>query len=297
MFQWDDLRYFLTVARSKSIAEAARKLRVNQSTVSRRLAALESDLDVRLCTRDTRGLSLTSAGEHLLGLAEEMERTALSITRTLEGANTEAAGTVVVATIEEIATWYIAPLLPEFYRDFPKIRIDLRSSPYLVNLSRGEADVAIRLVRPHQSDLVARKLGGFGYGVYVSEAYHAKLTEEQKTDPYAVEWIVPDLMFPNLPESNWFHERHPNLEAILRCNGFKPLIAAVKAGLGAGLLPRPTARHIKHLVRLPIDTGDIYREVWLVAHQERRKSAAVQAVMNFLAESTSRPLISEDEEA
>lgn len=290
MFQWDDIKVFLATARTGSTVEAASRLQVNQSTVSRRLTALEHALSTPLFERTRKGFVLNQAGRAMLPLAEEMEAGALRITREVGAADTEEGAVVVVATVDEIATWIIAPFLPEFYRKWPHIRLDLKSSPRLVNLERGEADVAVRLARPKSGNLFARRVGGFGFGVFGSPAYLDARSPESLEDPQQLDWIILEGLPEYLPERRWFDEMHPNLKPILKCNGTKPQVAAVQAGLGVALLPRPTAFLAKGMVRLPLETQGLYREIWLVVHRERRNVPAVQAVIDFLHDVMTRPL-------
>ncbi|CAM2009037.1 LysR family transcriptional regulator [Acanthopleuribacter pedis] len=290
MFQWDDVKVFLATARSGSTVEAAARLQVNQSTVSRRLAALEQALSTPLFERTRAGFVLSKAGRAVLPFAEEMEAGALRIAREIGAAENEAGGVVVVATIDEIATWIIAPVLPEFHRKWPHIRLDLKSSPRLVNLERGEADVALRLARPESGNLFARRVGGFAFGVYASQSYLETRSPDSLEDPHTLDWIMLEGLPPHLPESRWFAALYPDLKPILKCNGTKPQIAAVQAGLGVALLPRPTAYLAQGLVRLPVETKGLYREIWLVVHRERRHVPTVQAVVDFLQDVMTRPL-------
>ena len=291
MFAWDDLRYFLAVARTGNCSRAAARLRVNQSTVSRRIAALEKELNASLFERIPKGLVLRPDGERLFREAEAMEELALQVTRSFTGRSHQPEGTVRVATIEEIATLFLVPALPEFHKRWPGIKIRLVTGTKTLNLAKGEADVSLRLARPTHGDLHARKVGGFGYGVYAARTYLATLDEERLGDLGSLDWILVEDHHPSQLESRWLKRHLPNIDPILKCNGLKTQMAAVSAGLGVSLLPRPMSKLDPELIRLPVDTGEIRRDIWLVVHRDLRKAAMIQAVMDFLASAINRPLM------
>jgi len=290
MFAWDDMRVFLMVARTLSTARAAERLKVNQSTVSRRIAALEEALGMALFERGPRGIQLKSAAERLMGLAEEMEATAFAVEREISGRSNQPEGKVRVTTIEDLASVLIAPELPAFRRRWPNIDLVLLTTPVTLDLSRGEADVSLRLARPTQSDLHARKVGGFGYGVFASDDYIASVEPDRLAQMPALDWIVLEDVTHPVPESRWLREKLPGMKPVLSCNGIKTQIAAVQAGLGVAVVPRPYAYFHPGLRRLPIDTQGLYRELWLVVHSALRHSAPVQAVMDFLLVVVRKPI-------
>jgi DNA-binding transcriptional LysR family regulator len=163
---WDDLRFFLAVAREQSLAAAGRTLRVSAATVMRRVGALEEALGVRLFTHHREGYALTSAGEELLVRAGRVEDEVGSLERALTGRDTRLSGTVRLATSENLAALLVVPALTRFHRAHPDIRVELALGVRAVGLSRREADLALRLVRPQQADLVVRRLGTVGFAVY-----------------------------------------------------------------------------------------------------------------------------------
>lgn len=289
-YQWDDLRVFLAIARSGNTSRAARILNVNQSTVSRRLQALEDALQLVLFSRTATGLTLSADGERLLRLALKVEEAALAIDRELTGTRDALEGVVRVTTVEEIASMIIAPNLKSFRERWPRIQLKLITSNRNLDLSRGEADVALRMARPTQGDLVARKVGGFGYGVFTTQAYLDGLESERVGKPELLDWVVLDPGVVPWPDALWFDREMPGVVPVLRATSFKTLLASVQAGLGVALLPRPYRYMYPELVLLPIATGPLHNEIWLTVHKDLRKVKAIEAVMTFLEETMRKPL-------
>lgn len=289
MFQWDDLRHFLAIARTGNTSKAARQLGVNQSTVSRRLRALEDDLSLKLFSRKQHGLEMTEDGKLLKAKAERMEELAFELQRELCTARDRVEGIVRVTTVEDIASVILAPHFKDFRRRYPNIQLQLVTGMRNFDLARGEADVALRLARPTEGDLVARMVGSFGFAVYSSKSYLDSLTEEQLRNPKKMDWLVIDAGIRGMAD-NWYKTHFGDVTPIMRTSSFKPLIAAVNAGLGVALLPRPYRFFYDELVRVPIDTSSLRREIWLVVHKDMRKVRAVNAVMSFLEEVMRKPL-------
>ena len=289
MFDWNDMRYFLEVAREQSASKAAAKLKVNQSTVSRRIAALEHDLGVSLFNRTSNGQFLKPEMEWLLPIAELMEETALTVTRELTSQKDVIKGVVKVATVEEMATMLIAPELPKFLKKWPGIKIELITGTRTLDLTKKEADVSLRLARPTQENLYARKVGGFGYAVFAGQTYYEQITEQQLNNIETLDWMILDGHVPDMPDEVWFKKNLSMVSPILRCTSPKTLMAAVQSGMGVAMLPRPSAYLHKGLIRLPIDTRGAYREIWLVVREELRNSRVIKAVMDFLEEAINKP--------
>ncbi len=289
MFDWNDMRYFLAVVRTGSASGAAMSLKVNQSTVSRRIAALEQDLGDSLFNRTSNGHLLRTEMAWLLPLAEAMEDAAKTTVRELANRKAGVEGVVKVATVEEMATMLIAPELPVFFKQWPGIKIELLTGTRIVDLLKKEADVSLRLARPTQEGLYARKVGGFGYAAFAGQSYYEQITEQQLTQIETLDWMVLDSKTPNMPDVLWFDKHLPNVTPILRCTSPKTLIAAVQAGMGVAILPKPSAYLHPGLKRLPVDTRSASQEVWLAIRETMRDSPVIQAVMEFLIMAINKP--------
>ncbi len=288
MFDWNDARYFLAAARTGSSAHAAALLNVNQSTVSRRIVAMETALNTALFNRTARGLTLREEAETALSLAEDMERAALEMVRRLDSRRNRLEGVVRLTMVEEVAAMWIAPALPEFRRRWPGVRLELLTGNRTFDLARGEADVSLRMMRPREGALFARKIGEYGFAIYGSKAYLEGVDPERLHQWDTLDWVVTDDGSLKLPEPGWLQRSAKKISPVLKCNSLKTLMAAVSAGLGVAMAPKAVARQHPNLERLPIDTRDVRGELWLAVPEELRGQARIQAVLDFLVEAANR---------
>src|SRR6516225_2690585 len=173
-WQWDDVRFFLAVARAGSLSGAARALGVGHVTVGRRITLLEKRLGVTLLNRTPDGFATTSAGEAILRQCMAMESAALNLERIVAGRDSLVTGSVRVTTTEALAYQLIAPAIAALRQTHPELRVDLIASVRSLDIARREADLAVRFARPATSDLVCRKLGEVGFSLYASRRYLAK---------------------------------------------------------------------------------------------------------------------------
>lgn len=283
LLDWDALRLFLAAARARSLTGAARTLQLDQSTASRRLAALERSLGVRLFERVPGGLEPTAIAGQVLPLAEAAEAQVLEFVRTTAGADEALQGTVRVAVPEAVDSELLVPELSAFYERYPKVRLELVAGAALLNLARREADVALRLVRPEGGDLVALRVASLSTGVWGTKALVAKGVARAP-------WVTFDEASAFALEARWL-ARHVSAEQVrLRCNRLEALTAAAKLGLGLALLPDALAKRVGGLVRLPL--GEIVPPVplWLVAHKALLRVPRVRAVWEFLREVIERSM-------
>lgn len=281
--QWDDVRIFLEVVREASITGGSEKLGMHQSTVSRRIKALEDDVGCPLVRRGSQGVSLTTNGKKLWEMAESMGEVVQDIEDHFHSIRKAPKGVVRVTTVEEIAVQFIVPGLPEFRRRWPEVEIKLVTMPQLLDLNKGEADVSIRLFRPEKGDLHATKLGEFGYAVFGTEAYVSQLPKGWESRLEDLDWIFLEADNYKVPEWAVMDEQMPHIKPVLRCNSFKTLIATVQAGLGVGIFPKGMTYFYPDLQRFHANFRIPKSELWMCVADERRDSAAVQAVCKFLA--------------
>src|SRR5262245_60045774 len=173
MIDWSDLHVVLAVARAGNFTAAAQALNVNQSTVTRRVAALHTALGARLLERRGAEQVLTPLGERLRPMLAAMEEQALALEQAAQGADTRPAGTVRVTTIETLATHFLAPALGRLRAEAPDVALEIDSTPRTLDLGRRETDVALRIARPRQVSVVARRVGALGFALYAAPAYLA----------------------------------------------------------------------------------------------------------------------------
>lgn len=282
--EWDDLKHFLAVARCGSLSEAARSLKTSAATVGRRVAALETTLGAKLFARAQTGYTLTESGEAIRLKAENVEESILSVEREAVGRDLRTAGKVRVATAEDIATFVIAPKLAGFRRAYPGIVLELVANWDVVNLTRREADVAIRTVRPTHGDFVIRQAGVWNCAVYVSKAYakihrlKRNLADLSKLE--LIEWTDEN----TFRGGQWFNKHARNSPVVFAANSRQIQYAACKAGLGAAILPCLAADRDPDLIRLLPPERVRAIDLWLVAHRDLVRTARVRAVMDFLVE-------------
>jgi DNA-binding transcriptional LysR family regulator len=284
--EWDDFRYFLAVARNGSLTGAARVLKTSAATVGRRIATLESRLGARLFDRGQTGYALTESGEAIRLKAEEVEEAVLSLEREAFGRDLRATGKVRVATAEDIASVIVAPKLPEFQRSHPGIMLEIVSSWDVANLTRREADVAIRTVRPTEGDYVIRQTGVWNCALYAAKTFArthnlvADMNEMPAID--VISWTEEH----RFRGGDWFEKNAQNSPIVFAANSRQIQYAACKAGLGAAILPCLTADNDLDLLRLLPPHRVRSVPLWLVAHRDLLRTARVRAVMDFLADIT-----------
>lgn len=287
--EWDDLKHFLAVTRSGSLTEAARGLKTSASTVGRRIMALEHRLHTRLFDRKTTGYALTEAGKIICIKAEEIEQAILAIERASIGHDLRPTGTVRVASAEDMATAFIAPNVTQLHRAHPEIALELATQMELVNLVRREADISLRQSRPHQENLVIRRVGSWPLGLYAAKTYVA--ARDLKPGRIAlpkVEIITWTEETAHLLGGPWFAQHAAGSPIALKANSRRVHQAACKAGLGVAILPSIFADADPDLVCLLPPDRVIVLDVWLVVQEDLIRAARVRAVMDFLSESVLR---------
>jgi len=284
MLDWSHLHTFHAVAETGSFSEAGRRLRLSQPTVSRQIAALEEALKSRLFVRRARGLAPTPAAEAILADVRRMDEAAMALGRHIVGAQEKAEGNVRVSTTEGLGVLWLIPELARFRRDHPRVTVEVVIDNQAVNLAKREADIALRLFRPQQPDLVARRLGSLGIGLYASRAYLAKRGEPKAlADLAGMDIVGYDEGMTNLPQARTLRAIEKSGAVVMRSNNLLAIYQAVRSGLGIGFISCLTADADDRLVRLlPGEMGHML-DVWLVMHADMRRTPALRAVADFLA--------------
>ena len=282
---WDDLRFFLAVARARGLTGAAAKLRSSQSTIGRRIASLEQSLGAKLFVHHQTGYFLTDEGEALLARAEQVETA-------VEGLETEAIGrgggtfgTVRLATAENLATHIVIPALPRFQAEHPGIALEIATGIGSIGLSHREADLALRLARPSHGNLTIRKLGAQAYALYGAKAYveaAARSAPKEGGRFAGHRFILWDETLAYLPMAQWLTRVNEGGQPGLTTTSLQTQLAAVRAGLGLGVLPCFLADPEADLVRMLSPDEVLSQDIWLVMHPDLSGTARVQAVAQFL---------------
>lgn len=272
---WDDIRVFLELARQASLSAAARRLKVDHSTVARRIAALERRLGLKLFDRLPRGYVLTGEGEQLLAAAEKMEVEALALQRQASGA-VALQGQVRISAPPMLASHFLAPRLLGLRERHPDIQVDLCGDTRFVDLHRREADLALRMVKPVERSLVARRLGAIGHGLYAARDYLAR------TKPKEWEFIGYDDSLGHIDMQRWLLGQTRGKPLVFVANDMTSLYQAARAGMGVTMLPHYLGGGDPLIKRIPTETTPVDRDLWLVVHPDLRRAPRIRAVMDYL---------------
>jgi len=280
---WDDLRVFLAVARSGSLSGAARSLGVNHSTVFRRIGAFEAALDVRLFDRLSNGYVLTAAGEEMREAALRVEDEIAALGRKVAGQDLRLSGTVRIATIDMLALGLLPRHLAGFRAAYPGVGLEVTVSNATVNLSRREADVALRVGGRPPETLVGRRVGRLVFAAYGAVA---QMAGEADVSLSGRDWIGFDS--DHEPLVRRFAQFLPKVRPIFRVNSIAAAMAAAKAGIGLAPLPCGIADLEPDLARVASLPDDFTLDLWLLTHEDLRRTARIRAFLDFLAEALAK---------
>lgn len=282
---WDDLRIFLAAARSRTVSDAARKLGIDATTVSRRLDRLSGDLKSSLFESNSSGLVLSSHGQKLLVQAEAVEHAIGVATGTLTGERSRLKGLVRISMSEGLATWIVARNMPSFRELHPEISLELVTTNGFLNPSKREADLAITLARPARGHLIASKLSDYRLGLFASKDYAQRNGIPQSGEALSQHPIIgyaPDFIYSD--ELRYLAEIGNKLETSLSSSSINVQHAMIHASSGIGVLPLFIGLRDPDLVRILGSSAEITRSFWMVVHQDSRRIARVAAVVDWLKE-------------
>jgi DNA-binding transcriptional LysR family regulator len=279
---WLDLQIFADFATDGDIAASSGRLRIDETTVSRRIRRLEEALALALVELRQRKLILTEAGRMLALAAQPMADAAMHVSRIADQQAPGPKGLVRLTAIRAILGRIVLPGLGDFRARYPDIEIEMIGDTRNFSLARREADLAIRLALPTGNELVTRKLADMAFAVYGAAG----------ADGSMLPWLGYGESFGHLPEAQWLERNRAGQPVVLRTNGIEMLVMAVRSGLGRTILPCFAADHEPGLVRLSPQPV-LQREVWLAVHDDDRRIARVRAVMDLVIErfEAMRPLL------
>jgi len=270
---WNDLRYVLAVSRAGTLAAAARRLRVDQTTVARRLAAVERALGARLFERIDGNLRPTRSGEAAIAQAERVEQEVDALERGIGGADAKVAGSVRLTAVPVLVNRLLVPASAGLQATHPGLRLELNADSRNLSLTRREADIALRFARPESGRAVlARRIGLVAYALYGPQRRTAK----------GLPWLTYDESLAHLPQARWIDQaRGGEPVAPLALSDAGAIAEAVRAGLGKSLLPCFAADGDPGLRRLDRSAA-LSRELWLLTHEALRHQARIAAVVDWL---------------
>ncbi|MBS0340755.1 MAG: LysR family transcriptional regulator [Proteobacteria bacterium] len=283
---WDNLRYFLELARTGTLVSAARRLAVDHTTVARRIQALEKEMGLALFSREAGGHRLTEAGRRLQPQAEAMEEAFLAVERSAAPpSHAGLSGLVRIGATEGFGTVVLAPTLAQFAQAHPKLVIDLLAMPRLVHLSRREADIVISLERPARGPVVVTKLTDYVLRLYASQDYlarHAPIRTRDDLRGHTFISYVDDLLFSK--ELQYLDELYKPDSFALRSTSVLAQHCATATGAGIAVLPAFIAEQDPRLRRVLQGEANFTRTFWMSVPSETRNLARMKAVWDFLRE-------------
>ena len=285
MLDWDDLRFFLALARRGSLSAAAKDLHVAQSTMGRRLASLETSLGVRLLNRTPEGYVATQAGEGVRARAERLELEASALERDVGGRDTRMAGLVRVTCAETVATHILAPCFACLHVQQPELMIELIPNPRELSLSMREADTSLRLKRPDQHDLIVRRIGSLGFGLFASPAYlerHGNLDLEDGCPGHHLITQLEDIQ--DATQTAWLADLAPRARVAMQTSSHEAAVSAAVHGGGLACLACFRADREPGLVRLDVPSRIPSAEMFLVVHRDNRQTPRIRVALTHITE-------------
>jgi DNA-binding transcriptional LysR family regulator len=280
---WDDLKVFLHTARGGSLGSAAKRLRVDQSTISRRIAHLECTIGMALFERLPSGLRVNEAGERLLCHAERIESAVIAMREDLQGGGSPMAGRVRLATMEGIASLYLASRFSRLRQQYPDLTIELLTSSQTVSVNRREADLFLSFFMPTGLGMVSEKLGCFQLGLYGARSYlDREGTPENPADLARHSFVtyIDDLI--QLNSVRWLDDVIKNPTVSFHSNSMIAQMNAAAGGLGLVLLPSFAADGRDDLIPVLHDRLSTTRELWINVHNDLQFVPRIRAVSGFL---------------
>jgi DNA-binding transcriptional LysR family regulator len=285
VLNWDDLRIVLAIAHSQTLSAAARALGSTQPTLSRRLEAFERRIGVRLFERGPTGLAPTSLCLGLIESLDAMERAAIQVERRIAGRDTGLQGSILITSVGWFGEYVLAPVLAKFCAEHPLVTVHLVNDGRQFNLSRGDADLAIRFGKFAQDDVFERKIAEISYGVYASNTYIANFGLPNFSDGYSGHKVASLEELPGRPTlGGWLAGRATRAQVVLRANTMGALFAAVETGGAIAALPRVLGDRRPGIVRLDLPGKPLVLPVKLGVHANLRSAPRIRTLINFIAE-------------
>lgn len=285
MFDWNDIKYFLALDHHGRLSAAAKSLGVDHTTVSRRITALEHELDARLFDRTPKGYTLTEEGSRMITYADTIESNAIALEKDLSGRDTAMSGIVRLATPEALGSQFLARHWYNFRRDNPNIEIELVAAARRLSLTKREADIAITLSRPERGRLVAQKAGTYRLKLYGSSTYLRSFppiqTPADLTNMDFI-WYIEDLL--EYEELQLLDKTFKNPRVVFRSTNVMAQANAAINSIGLALLPCFVADRIPELVPVLPESINVTRELWIVIHEDLRHVARIKATSRFLSD-------------
>jgi DNA-binding transcriptional LysR family regulator len=284
---WDDFRLVKAIADTGSLAGAGDALGLNHSTVFRRLNTLEKDLGSRIFERSRTGYMATPAGEEMVALAARMQDEVIDFERRVAGRDVKPSGELRITTNDSLVAHLMTPMFGAFCKQFPEISLDVVVENRALNLSRRDADVAIRATNEPPETLVGRRISGIAWCVYT----HKDLSVRHTTDPNDLGdlcWIGFGDAIGSIGPARWLAQKLPQARVMYRLNTVLGMAQAVESGLGVGFLPCFIGDRSSALRRVTPHPLSFEGSLWLLTHPDLKNAARVRVFTDFIGKELSR---------
>ncbi|MGJ7904429.1 LysR family transcriptional regulator [Lysobacter sp. 1R34A] len=284
---WDDYRFILAIGRAGSLNGAAKRLAVSHPTVFRRINAIERALGARLFERARDGYTATPTGEEVIAVAAEIETRIAATERRLAGLDARLSGRIRVTTVEPVLYGLLPPLLARFRREHPGIVLELVADNAVRDLSRREADVALRPGGKPPEGLIGRKVARLAAAVYRPRAL--RLPRGAGPETLAdCDWVVPDDSLAHIGMAQWLHRQRYDERAVLRANSLLALRDAAANGIGLAVLPCFLGDADRRLARVGEPLEGLAADLWLLSHPDLRRTERIRVFSEAMREGLAR---------
>lgn len=283
MFDWNDIRYFLELARRGKLSAAALRLGVDHTTVARRIKALEEELGIQLFERENRAYKLSDDGRRLLKHAEKLETNSLELLHDVTPESTGPVGTIRLASPEAVGSQFLARHMQSFHAHNPGVALELVAETRHTNLTKREADAAITLAQQQHGRVISEKLGDYRLRLYAAPAYlqkHPPIVRLNDLRQHQFIWYVDDLL--PIPQLKMLDKAISDPNIVFRTTSVTGQANAAEAGLGIALLPCFVADRMKFLTTVLPREISVIRELWLTTHAELADRPHLVKMQDFL---------------
>ncbi len=278
---WDDLKYFLAVARTGTLRGGADSIQVNHTTLTRRLSVMEERVGSRLFDRSKQGLVLTQLGEDLMPHAEQVEAEMAAASRVIVGRDAHPSGTVCVTLPHGLAMTSLMDDFAAFAALYPDITLNMNFTNDIRDLTRREADVSLRIANEVNDDVVGRRLVQMSQAAYCTKDYAEKVSDNGGEGLHFIGWHEPE----EATTAQWIKDSYyPKAQLRHRVSELVPLITLAASGLGMAYLACNLGDRQPDLIRAPFQKPIPYRSIWLLLHRDLRNTARVRLFVDFLAD-------------
>ncbi len=278
---WSDLQYILAVANNGSLAAAARALKVNHSTVQRRVTSFEALQQVTVFDRRPDGYKLTLEGQQLLEAARAVEQAVWGLERKISGTDLKLEGTIRLTTTDTLLHTVVGKPLALFHRKYPDIVMDVSVTNSILSLTRRDADVAIRPAQSKPGPLVGDYLGDLHFAIYASAGY---LRDRPRPSLAGLDWLAPgDALATSVP-GRWLRRAVPKARIVMKADSLLALGCAAQLGIGAAMLPTFLGDQLDGIERVDVAYEKFSNGLWIVTHADLANAVRIHTFMTFMSD-------------